>query len=586
MLSDEEVIRAVRWALGVGAYKADEDLWREFLKRTSSEDERRRIAKDLGEMVERTVLQKMRIGGESVEHYEKDLVDRFFETIEKNRNATLNLIQKLKAILYPRRTRTPAQVAPAAKPLTALMKVEGHASFPAPPPQQPLPPRAAEPAAPERKSMPANPLPPVEAPPPAVETTPVAETPADTAPAEPPTAVETKSADEVPPGITLWKYVEIPDTTDLHDDSYAHTFTPVSSGFQFIGARVRGRKHKHEATNCDDWFEAGTAGCWDIIAVSDGAGSYKLSRIGAKVSTGAVFGFLRQELAGMTLGLEGDASEEDLARNEQGAFLRDDLQRVQEVLHEAVRRAHQAVAEEAGKREVDLKLLSSTLRLAVHTSLAGGSRPASFVLACGVGDGMSAAVDAAGGLHLLAPEESGGKYSGETEFLTDTRTIEPARLAASTYPFLGPLRALLVMSDGVADPYFPNDPGMLRLFGDLIVNGVFAVPGVSKEEIDRVEERDLSRFSYLVDTPTSPTERLRARIRQADRLAEQIGISLKTILEWPLKLLLGGARGEPLAESFVSASADERLRLWLDTFYVRGEFDDRTLAVLYRETDL
>jgi hypothetical protein len=199
---------------------------------------------------------------------------------------------------------------------------------------------------------------------------------------------------------------------------------------------------------------------------------------------------------------------------------------------------------------------------------------------------MSAAVDAAGGLHLLAPEESGGKYSGETEFLTDTRTIEPARLAASTYPFLGLLRALLVMSDGVADPYFPNDPGMLRLFGDLIVNGVFAVPGVSKEEIDRVEERDLSRFSYLVDTPTSPTERLRARIRQADRLAEQIGISLKTILEWPLKLLLGGARGEPLAESFVSASAAERLRLWLDTFYVRGEFDDRTLVVLYRETDL
>jgi hypothetical protein len=303
------------------------------------------------------------------------------------------------------------------------------------------------------------------------------------------------------------------------------------------------------------------------------------------VSTGTVVEYLRRELAGATLGIEGDASAEVLERNEQGAFLRDDLQRVQEILHEAVRLAHQAVAEEAAKRELDVKHLSSTLRLAVHSSLAGGSRPASFVLACGVGDGMSAAVDAAGGLHLLAPEDSGGKYSGETEFLTDTRTIEPARLAGSTVPFLGPLRALLVMSDGVADPYFPNHPGMLRLFGDLLVNGVLAVPGASEEAIGKVE-CDLSKFSYLVDTPTSPTERLRARIRQAQRLAESSGITLGVALEWPPQLLIEGARGEPMTESFDQASAAERLRLWLDTFYVRGEFDDRTLVVLYREAGL
>jgi hypothetical protein len=587
MLSDDEVIRAVRWALGVQAYGSDGDLWQDFLKRTSSVEERRRIAKALGDMVERAVLLKMGIVEGGIEQFEKQLVEKFFETAGKSLAVRTQLIQKLKAILYP--SRTPAAAAPAPKPApkpATLLKLDGHASFPArPAAAPPPPPREAEPVKPQVKSAPAAPPPPAPESPRPVETAPPAEPPVEAAPVALLAAPEARPADEMLPGIALWKYVEVPDPADLHTDSDAHPFTPVTDRFQFIGARVRGRKHKHEATNCDDWFEAGTAGRWEIVAVSDGAGSCKLSRIGAKVSTQTAVEFLRRELASAKLGLEGDAPEEVLERNEQGAFLRDDLQRVQELLHEAVRLAHQAVAEEAARREVDAKLLSSTLRLAVHSSLDRGRRPADFILACGVGDGMSAAIDAAGRLHLLAAEESGGKYSGETEFLTDQRTIEPDRLAASTYPFLGPLRALLVMSDGVADPYFPNDPGMLRLFGDLIVNGVLTVPGVDEEAIGRVE-RDLSKFSYAVDTPISPTERLRARIRQSDRLAELIGISLEEILKWPPLLLLGGARGEPLAESFGGAPAAERLRMWLDAFYVRGEFDDRALVVLYREAGL
>ena len=70
----------------------------------------------------------------------------------------------------------------------------------------------------------------------------------------------------------------------------------TTDGMNIVGARVRGKKHKHEGTNCDDWFEFDNAGHWTIIAVADGAGSRKLSRIGSKASCQAAVEFLKDKL--------------------------------------------------------------------------------------------------------------------------------------------------------------------------------------------------------------------------------------------------------------------------------------------------
>ena len=395
------------------------------------------------------------------------------------------------------------------------------------------------------------------------------------------------------PGATLWKYIAVADPLEIHTDSDPRPFE-ASSGFSLIGARVRGRKHKHDGSNCDDWFEVKRAGDWEIIAVSDGAGSCRLSRIGARVSTQAATDFLVSQLAEASLDI---TSQDDLRSDPaSGEYTHRGVDLLQRHLHEAVDAAAKAVQAEATRLHQenilpteDAKPLSSTLRLAIHRLLPGKPEN-SFLMACSVGDGMTAVIDQTGLMQLLGQEESGGKYSGETEFLTDPRSVTKARLTAQTYACVLPIRSLLVMTDGVADPYFPNHSEIYRLYADLILNGVLKIAGGEVEakmaelQSQGIALPDLSKYSYLIDTPIGTEERMPARIRQSDRFAAEMNLTLKELLKWPPALLIAGAAGEPMNDIVQGAPPEERLRIWLDSFYVRGEFDDRTLVILQRET--
>ena len=81
----------------------------------------------------------------------------------------------------------------------------------------------------------------------------------------------------------MWKYLPVPENQPEPFPEYK-TINLTLPEFNIIGSRVRGKKHKHEGTNCDDWFEVANYGKIACIAVSDGAGSKKFSRIGAKIS--------------------------------------------------------------------------------------------------------------------------------------------------------------------------------------------------------------------------------------------------------------------------------------------------------------
>ena len=122
-------------------------------------------------------------------------------------------------------------------------------------------------------------------------------------------------------------------------------------------------------------------------------------------------------------------------------------------------------------RPIDVADLSSTLLLAVHTVISFRDSEYSLILACQIGDGISAALFDNNALQLLGASD-GGKYSGETAFLASMVKLGRAEVYRRTHTCLGPLRALMVMSDGVADDYFPNDPGLRRLFDDLLAHRV------------------------------------------------------------------------------------------------------------------
>ena len=181
-----------------------------------------------------------------------------------------------------------------------------------------------------------------------------------------------------------------------------------------------------------------------------------------------------------------------------------------------------------------------------------------------------------------------GEYSGETEFLTSDRNLEPENLARKTFSFFGQLRALMVMTDGVADDYFPNDTGLLRLSGDLMLNGILDVPAMSNEEIAaalqatalstvaHVEAADFQSASEPGRAASSDQVLIGSIAAFADRLEKP----LADVLASPA-LLCAGRRARPYWCK--ADTPQERLRLWLDSYYVRGSFDDRTLVILSRE---
>ncbi|MEQ9480837.1 PP2C family serine/threonine-protein phosphatase [Coleofasciculus sp. F4-SAH-05] len=406
-----------------------------------------------------------------------------------------------------------------------------------------------------------------------------------------------------------WNYRPVPDDEpDQHDEFYC-TSSQSPEGLKLIGARVRGKMHKHQGTNCDDWFEFNITDGWTIIAVSDGAGSKKFSRIGAKVSCKAAVEHLSNYLKNHQI-IERKTTQAlaaDLERNATSwAFAGDDIEFVQTSLHDAMQTAYNAVIKKADEcreltryykaldhRDVEPKDLSATLLLAVHTTVNVAGIPYSLVLTCQIGDGILAAISQEGTLKLLGKPDS-GEYGGQTEFLTSANKVDKKNLVQKTFVFPGQLKALMVMTDGVADDYFPNHPRMLDLYGDLLLNQVIRVSKPDQQEITQQlkltvlgsqagvnEVKPMFQDKVERILPDQFPEPKQVVIRSIANYSKVLGKSVAEVVASPA-LLTAGILGEPMCDDD-TLKPEERLKIWLDSYSIRGSFDDRTLVVLYRE---
>ena len=388
-----------------------------------------------------------------------------------------------------------------------------------------------------------------------------------------------------------WNYLPITGGLDLHTEFDTKNQLGCR-GYRILGARARGKKHKHEGTNCDDWFEFDCTEHWNVIAVSDGAGSKRFSRVGAKAACRAAIESLKSNLPIPCN--ETNVRAEHQEEQEADPIVKF-IDSSRSVVASAMVAAYQGIVDALEKRqnpgtyveyteelgrEIVLSDLYCTLLLTAETEILVEGKPTNLIITCQIGDGMTSIVSHSLNTKVLGEAES-GEFSGQTEFVTSKGEVTIDKVLPKTIATLSGLNCLMTMTDGVADDYFPGESESIRLYSDLQLNGIIPLTEFSSNEtsIDfQIESSPtIHADQYLDYVLTISTEPVEVPIASSEKLAECLKLPISEWLANPI--LLKTYRKD------IAASEERELKLlkWVDSYHVRGSFDDRTIVVMYKE---
>lgn len=388
----------------------------------------------------------------------------------------------------------------------------------------------------------------------------------------------------------LWKYLPIPANEPEPTPEYINGVVKFP-GSRIIGARVRGKKHKHEGTNCDDWYEVANFEQITFIAVSDGAGSKKFSRIGAKESCKASISYLVKAIE--KLFADKPEMRTNLALELSDKRCMEACGLFAGVVQHSVIKAFEAVEAAYYSRSVDpayaatlgrslqFKDLSGTLLIAVLIPVSEFSKEY-LVITCQIGDGMIALLNTEGefnnSLKLMGIPDI-GDFSGETDFLTSAQMKSLETLQNRTKISRCTIDTVFVMSDGVADDYFPNETEMRRLYFDLAVNDIIKgnQKGLTLDALTPAQIRLFKRIPDPISYPWVNDQKVQVALQYTKRICESTGLSLEDLWKDSTAISLAKLEMEDMEKI---ANPSERLKIWLDNYVERGSFDDRTLVVV------
>ena len=378
---------------------------------------------------------------------------------------------------------------------------------------------------------------------------------------------------------SVWQYKEITDDgTELRSEY--HEKRTRAGAAEIIGARVRGKKHKHEGTNCDDFFETAFTDDCAIVVVCDGAGSKLLSRIGSRVTCESAAAYLKESLA--KLFADTPAIRAGLCAELNSAEFMAACGRIAPLVQQSAREALAAqqktldelcddeAYEKALGRKPVLSDLYTTFLAAVAVPLEINGKRECFMACVQIGDGCICAVNSAENaencLRIMGEADSGA-FSGETDFLSEKNT-KPETISAKTRISRGRSDTVMLMSDGVADDYFPAVPMMKRLYLDLCLNGILPMSG----ELTNGEDPAPIRFKSVSLSQTSVALQYAKQL-----LSEKTDDAMNAL--WDKRDMLRCHSLEAFRMN-IGDTPEERLRVWLDNYNERGSFDDRTLVIV------
>jgi len=386
----------------------------------------------------------------------------------------------------------------------------------------------------------------------------------------------------------LWKYHNVPDNEPESFPEYITCYEKYDAS-EIVGARVRGKKHKHEGSNCDDWFEIGASGSITFIAVSDGAGSKKYSRIGAKSACKAAVGYMKMIFDDLHHSDSDFLSSLSLPADDEKCTA--NYKKIAGIVHESMNVAYRAVESSLYKRYADkrysdvikrdimLSDFSTTLLIAVCIPLLTNEKE-KIVISCQIGDGAIVLIDTKGYFDdsvKLMGEADSGDFSGETDFLVSGKLLDSANLASRTRVSRSFSDIIMLMTDGVADDYFPNETQMHRLYFDLVANGIleetesFSTADLSSSQIEIIKN-----IPQPIEYPWVNDKSISIGLNYTNEIMSTLNMSLQEI--WNNKYIMSIASAK-VKEMMNTLDKSERLKIWLDNYVERGSFDDRTLVV-------
>lgn len=275
---------------------------------------------------------------------------------------------------------------------------------------------------------------------------------------------------------TLWENHE-PDASEPYQklssawDSGHVVSEPGKTRLAVVAASMRGRSHAHVGAFRDDDFSIRLGeyyGDWSYFAIADGAGSAKYSREDARVACETAVEQLKQLLENSEEGKAALAKlqEQILDKRRRGALigapeLEPESAGLAKALYAVPYEIFNRLSAEAEEMKATVRDYSTTLHCAAIRRLPETelTPPMWLVLTYGVGDG-GIVVDQPNGreevVTLTTPDS--GEYAGQTRFVTMRDQVAPEavvdRVRAAVFQNFN---ALVMMTDGVADPFFPAD---------------------------------------------------------------------------------------------------------------------------------
>jgi hypothetical protein len=226
-----------------------------------------------------------------------------------------------------------------------------------------------------------------------------------------------------------------------------------AGSFKIAAASRRGRSHEHGGTfRDDDFFVATTQDSgWGVLIVADGAGSAEFSREGSRIASetagkhlvDGLDGEFGSRLNALLCGWDADAANAKAIGDE-----------FHYSFHRMASLAVQAIEKEANDSGVPVRSYATTLLAAAIKRDCGNTFLATFW----IGDGAIAAYGPTGTVKLMGTPD-GGEFAGQTRFLERATLADgfARRVSIGRYRDLS---SVILLTDGVSDPYFETDNGL------------------------------------------------------------------------------------------------------------------------------